>query len=96
MKTKAIKAMAMLLDAGGRRERIDSVIALALRILAIDPLQEQVHRTLMRCYAQQGRRAEALRQYDLCRMALWREVRAAPEHETERLQRDIRQHMFHL
>ena len=69
---------------------IESVIALALRILAVDPLQEQVHRTLMRCYAQQGRRTEALRQYSFCRSVLWKEVRASPEDETERLQRDIR------
>jgi DNA-binding SARP family transcriptional activator len=78
-----------LLDVGGR-ERMDIAIALALRILAVDPLQEHMHRILMRCYAQQGRRADALRQYDLCRAVLWKEVRAAPEGETEQLQRKIR------
>ena len=93
--SQAMVAMAALLSIGGR-ERIDSVIALALRILAIDPLQEQVHRVLMRCYAQQGRRTDALRQYDRCRTALWKEVRAAPEGETERLQRDIRRHASHI
>jgi DNA-binding SARP family transcriptional activator len=85
---QAMRAVAGLLDAGGR-ERIDIAIALALRIVANDPLQEDVHRLLMRCYAQQGRRVDALRQYDLCRTVLWREVRAAPEGETEQLQREI-------
>jgi DNA-binding SARP family transcriptional activator len=89
LRMQAMRAVASLLDAGGR-ERMDIAIALALRILAIDPLQEDVHRILMRCYAQQGRRADALRQYHLCRTVLWKEVRAAPDEETERLQREIR------
>jgi len=89
LRTQAMRAITGLLDVGGRK-RMDIAIALALRILAIDPLQEPVHRILMRCYAQQGRRADALRQYDLCRTALWKEVRAAPEVETERLHREIR------
>jgi DNA-binding SARP family transcriptional activator len=93
LRAQAMRALAGLLDVGGR-EHMDIAIALALRILAIDPLQEVVHRILMRCYAQQGRRPDALRQYDLCRSVLWREVRAAPEQETEQLQREIRR-MFH-
>jgi len=89
LRTLAMQALAGLLDAD-KREHMDIAIALALRILAIDPLQENVHRIVMRCYAQQGRRADALRQYDLCRSVLWRDVRAVPEQETERLQREIR------
>jgi DNA-binding SARP family transcriptional activator len=89
LRMQAMRAVTALLDVGGR-ERMDIAIALALRILAVDPLQEHVHRILMRCYAQQGRRADALRQYDLCRAVLWKEVRAAPEGETEQLQRKIR------
>lgn len=89
LRTQAMRALAGLLDPGGR-ERTETAIALALRILAADPLQEEVHRILMRCYAQQGRRTDALRQYDLCRTILWKEVRATPEQETEQLQRDIK------
>jgi DNA-binding SARP family transcriptional activator len=89
LRMQAMRAVAGLLDAGGR-ERMDIAIALALRIVANDPLQEDGHRLLMRCYAQQGRRVDALRQYDLCRNVLWKEVRAAPEGETEQLQREIR------
>ena len=92
LRMQAMQALVGLLDAAGR-EHMDIAIGLALRILAIDPLQEEVHRILMRCYAQQGRRPDALRQYDLCRTVLWKEVRAVPEQETERLQREIR-HMF--
>ena len=43
-------------------------------LLALDPLQEPVHRTLMRLYAQSGRRGAALRQYQACVAALQREL----------------------
>ncbi len=89
LRMQAMRAITGLLDVGGR-ERTDIAIAFAQRILAVDPLQEGVHRILMRCYAQQGRRVDALRQYDLCRSVLWREVRVMPEGETELLQREIR------
>jgi DNA-binding SARP family transcriptional activator len=42
----------------------------ALRLLAMDPLQEPVHRALMRLYAALGRRGDALRQYQSCVSAL--------------------------
>jgi DNA-binding SARP family transcriptional activator len=60
----------------------DAAVQLALRLLALDPLQEPVHRALMQLYARQGRAASALRQYELCREALRRELGAAPQPET--------------
>jgi len=89
LRTQAIRAIAGLLDVGGR-QHVEIAMAFSLRVLAADPLQEDVHRTLMRCYAQQGRRADALRQYDFCRTVLWKQVGATPESETENLQREIR------
>ncbi|MBI5129647.1 MAG: hypothetical protein HZA66_09410 [Rhodopseudomonas palustris] len=89
LRLKAMRTVTGLLTDGGR-ERIPIATALAQRLLAIDPLQEDVHRVLMRCYVQQGRRADALRQYDFCRAALWKHIRATPDHETERLQGEIR------
>jgi DNA-binding SARP family transcriptional activator len=89
LKTRAIRAIAGLLDVGGP-EHVEIAKTFSLRVLAADPLQEDVHRTLMRCYAQQGRRADALRQYDFCRTILRKQVGAAPESETETLQREIR------
>ena len=53
----------------------------ALRLLAIDPLQESVHRTLMRLYAALDRRGDALRQYRECVAVLQRELAAEPEVE---------------
>jgi DNA-binding SARP family transcriptional activator len=89
LRTQAMRAIAGLLDVGGR-EHVEIAMTFSLRVLAADPLQEEVHRTLMRCYAQQGRRADALRQYDFCRTVLRKQVGATPESETESLQREIR------
>ncbi|UFZ03270.1 hypothetical protein LQG66_29135 [Bradyrhizobium ontarionense] len=89
LRMQAMRAIADLLDVGGRNH-VEIAMTFSLRVLAADPLQEDVHRTLMRCYAQQGRRADALRQYDLCRTVLRRQVGATPESETESLQREIR------
>src|SRR5260370_750579 len=44
----------------------EAAVQLALRLLALDPLREAGHRTLMRLYAQLGRRDAALRQYQVC------------------------------
>ncbi|MGJ4892860.1 AfsR/SARP family transcriptional regulator [Bradyrhizobium sp. HKCCYLR20261] len=92
LRIQATRAIAGLLDVGGR-EHVEIATTFSLRVLAADPLQEDVHRTLMRCYAQQGRRADALRQYDFCRSILRRQVGAVPESETESLQREIRRMM---
>jgi DNA-binding SARP family transcriptional activator len=62
----------------------------ALRLLALDPLQEPVHRLLMRLYLAQGRRGDAAAQYRLCRGVLARELGVAPESETEALFRSLR------
>jgi hypothetical protein len=43
----------------------------------------------MRLYAAAGQRAQALRQYQQCRDALQRELKAQPDVETERLYRQI-------
>ena len=53
------------------------------RLLRLDPLREDVHRALIRSYAIQGRRAQALAQYQTCRDLLARDLDVAPEPETE-------------
>ena len=73
-------------SAAGLPER---AIETALRLLALDPLQETAHRALMRLYAAQGRGAAALRRYQVCVEALWRELRVEPEPETKQLYQEI-------
>jgi TolB-like protein/DNA-binding SARP family transcriptional activator/Tfp pilus assembly protein PilF len=55
---------------------------LAERLLAADPAAEEAHRALIRLRLAQGRSNAALRQLELCREALRRELDADPEPET--------------
>jgi len=59
------------------------------RLLALDPSQEVVHRTLMRLQLEQGRPDAALRRYQECADVLQRQFSRAPSDETERLHQEI-------
>ena len=87
----ALEALARLLAEQGRAGQVEAAIATAMRILAMDPLQEAVHRTLMRLLLRQGRRGMALQQYQACVVALQRELGAEPDEETRQLYREILQ-----
>ena len=62
----------------------------ALDLLAHDACREDAHRLAMRSYVRMGERAQALRQYRICRQVLAREFDALPEPETERLFESVR------
>jgi len=74
-------------EQGGRQEE---ALALGLKLLSLDPLQEHVHRALMRIYAAQGRYDAALAQYERCRAELSSQIGVSPEAETEALVKSIR------
>jgi DNA-binding SARP family transcriptional activator len=67
----------------------DEAIDVAVRLLALDPLQETAHRALMRLYAGQGRRADALRQFRGCAELLRRELGVEPEPQTRTLYHEL-------
>jgi len=85
----ALEALAKLLTQQRARGATESALQTALRLLALDPLLETVHRTLMRLYAQLGRRDAALRQYQICVDVLHRELGVGPEAETTDLYQEI-------
>ena len=62
---------------------------MALRLLTLDPLQESVHRTLIRLYLYQDRVGSALDQYRRCRELLAAELGVKPAPETERLRAEL-------
>ena len=64
-------------------------IAAAKRLVALDPVREDSHRALMRAYAAHGHADQAIRQYNICRDTLKRELQVEPSTETERLHRQI-------
>jgi DNA-binding SARP family transcriptional activator/predicted ATPase len=65
-------------------------IALARRLLELEPWSEEGHRALMALLARSGQRGAALRQYEVCRRALAEEVGAAPAPETAALAARLR------
>jgi len=85
----ALEALAKLLAQQRAAGDIEAAVRTAVRLIALDPLLETVHRTLMRLYVELGRRAAALRQYQLCVGVLERELGVEPEAETRQLYQDI-------
>jgi DNA-binding SARP family transcriptional activator len=86
-----LEALARLLEHHRKAGTVDDAILAALRVLALDPLQEAVHRALMRLYVRIGRRGPALQQYQRCVSVLQRELGLEPEAETQALYREILQ-----
>jgi len=85
----ALEALAKLLAHQRKAGASEAAVQTALKLLTLDPLQEPVHRTLMRLYAEGGRRGAALRQYQQCVSVLGRELGIEPEPETKALYQEI-------
>ena len=79
-----------LMDGAERSGRLEEALNFGLKSLSLDPLQESVHRGLMRFYAAQGRYDAALSQYERCRRDLSNQLSVQPEPETEELARSLR------
>jgi DNA-binding SARP family transcriptional activator len=71
-------------------EAFEAAISYGHRLLTLDPLQEDVHRELMRCHVEAGQRPLALGQFRRCRETLRQELDIEPMPETWRLYRRIR------
>lgn len=87
LRTMAITLLSESLD--GARENAQCV-ALALRLLDLEPTNEAAYRALMRTYAAQGRANAALKQFLVCRDLLDRELGVGPSRETIVLYEEIR------
>ena len=85
----ALEALARLLAHQRKAGATEAGVQTAIKILGLDPLQEPVHRLLMRLYADLGRRGAALRQYRQCVAVLRQDLRIAPEAETTLLYEEI-------
>ena len=89
LREMALAALARLLAQQSKAAGTERAIQTAVRLLGLDPLQEGVHRTLMRLYLRQGRRGAALKQYQVCVGALQRELGTEPEAETRQLYQEL-------
>lgn len=68
-------------------------IECAQKVLNIDCANEHAHQQLMLCFAAQGDRIAALKQYDECTQCLRRELDVEPSNETTALRDQIRQEL---
>jgi len=89
LRALAVRALETLLAHHIKIGRHDEALDWALRLLALDPLQESVHRTVMRLHAARGRFGLALRQYQQCVDYLQRELGSDPSPATRELYRDL-------
>jgi DNA-binding SARP family transcriptional activator len=89
LREMALAALARLLAQQSKAAGTERAIQTAVRMLGLDPLQEGVHRTLMRLYLRQGRRGAALKQYQVCVGVLQRELGTEPESETRQLYQEL-------
>ena len=74
---------------GAEGDAAGAVLAVE-RMVALDPLREDIHRRMMTAYAAAGRRTDAIRQYNACVEMLRRDLDASPEAETAALVQRIR------
>jgi DNA-binding SARP family transcriptional activator/predicted ATPase len=85
----AVQAFSELASHYERVDQFDGAIAIAGRLLALDPLLEWAHAALIRLYSRTGRRDAALRQFQECARILSVELGIAPAEETQRLAAEI-------
>jgi len=91
LREQALNMMSQLLDLQIKNNDHEPAVRTAIRLLALDPLQESTHRILIQLYAQLGRYGSALKQYRSCHGILLRELGVPPEKETQALYRKVMQ-----
>lgn len=94
LRRRALEALETLTDYAMQIGDLAAAEAHARRQLEIDNLRESAHRQLMGILARNGRRAEALSQYEACVVVLHNELAVAPSAPTESLYAAIRDEML--
>lgn len=85
----AVAGLSRLLSHQTETDDVPAAIQTAVRLLALEPGRESVHRALMSLYVRQGRPHAALAQYQTCMNILRRDFGVEPERETESLRHEI-------
>lgn len=84
-----IKCLGRLMRYHHHRGAFEEGIYYGRKILAIDPLREEIHREVMRLYEQNGERPQAIQQYENCRQILANELEIQPMPETQALYQQL-------
>jgi DNA-binding SARP family transcriptional activator/tetratricopeptide (TPR) repeat protein len=87
---QAIESLSQLANSYEVQQDYDRVSRYASRQIELEPWRESAYRRCMWALALSGQRGEALRQYDICREQLAREMGVEPSAETTRLYQQIR------
>ena len=82
LRREALTGFKQLMEMERREGHSTEAISAAGTLLALDPLQETVHRSLMQLYVDAGQLGSARRQFNLCCEVLRRELDAPPAPET--------------
>lgn len=89
LRTLHLKSLIYLLHYYRFHNAYEKAIAYGQEILDLDPLREEIHRELIRLYQENGQRALAVRQYEICRSILANELGITPLEDTQRLYKQI-------
>jgi TolB-like protein/DNA-binding SARP family transcriptional activator len=90
LRMRAIEALETLVVRYRDTKNYAMCLQHAVRLLAVDPLREDMHREVMRIHAAQGHINAAMKQYEVCCEILRRELGIQPEVRTRELCREIR------
>jgi len=89
MRMLYLKSLTQLMEYYQHQRVYEKSLDCGQKILAMDPLREDVHRVMIQLYVYNGQRTLAMRQYDLCRSVLAVELNIPPMPETEALYTQI-------
>lgn len=84
-----LRALGQIMFLHMHRREFEEAVVLGRDILNRDPLREEVHRALMRCFWKMGQRPRAVRQFQRCARLLQAELQILPMPETIHLFRHI-------
>ncbi len=89
LRARYLSTMIFLMDAHRKRGDFEKSLFYGRKLLEMDPLREEIHRKMMRMYLDGGHRTQAMRQYEICKEALARELQIAPMQETQDLYKTL-------
>jgi predicted ATPase/DNA-binding SARP family transcriptional activator len=81
----ALTALGLLTDAHEKLSNYMESVRFAQRQIELEAWRESAHRQVMRLFALQGQRSEAVAQFERCRAILWEELGVEPEKGTRTL-----------
>jgi DNA-binding SARP family transcriptional activator len=84
-----LKSLIYLLHYYGFQRMYEQALAYGQQILNMNSLREEIHREMMRFYVENGQRALALRQYEICQATLAKELGIPPMEDTQALYTQI-------